>query len=94
MSGKVYVLRDQADLIKGGDTMHDVRRGIMVVCVGVFLLAGGESFPVVPVWGQPITEPVETKTIIGDLLMVDGDFYRVGGASVLLPSLPRVYRGV
>jgi len=38
-------------------------------------LGGGMA----PTWGQGVIEPVETKTITGDLLMVDGDFYIVRG---------------
>lgn len=59
--------------------MHDVRRAIMSVCVGVLLVAGGEVFLLVPVWGQGISTPLETKTIVGDLLMVDRDLYIVRG---------------
>lgn len=57
--------------------MHDVRRAIMLVCVVLF--AGGEMFLLAPAWGQGFITPLKTKTIIGDLLDVDRDFYIVRG---------------
>lgn len=51
----------------------------MTVCASIFLLAGGGSFPLSPAWGQAITTPLKTKTIIGDLLDVDREFYIVRG---------------
>ena len=59
--------------------MHEFPRVIMTVCVGISMMVGGERLSPAPAWGQPISTPLETKTIIGDLLMVDRDFYIVRG---------------
>ena len=60
--------------------MHEGPRMIMKNISGwVGVMMAGSLLVCPLVWGQGLTQPVETKTIIGDLLMVDGDFYIVRG---------------